>query len=260
MSHVHQRSKRLLHNLAPKAAMTWVEHLSELRIRLIYVSIAFAIAFILSFTLISKLYRYLVSPLTVNHLGLIVVGPGEIVTVFLSIAGGVAIGLSLPFALWQIWLFVAPGLTSNERSYTLRLIPFTAVMFVAGICFAWFLVFPTILHFLIQLTEQQGLNMLLRAGSYFSFLMSIVLPFGFVFELPVVIVFLTRIEAITPKTLRKTRRYAYLLIVIFGVLVSPPELISHLSVTVPMICLYELSILLSVIVRARNIRTKRAAS
>ena len=241
-------------NLASQLRLSWIEHLKELRQRLIYIVIAFFIVFLLCITLISKLYNYFVSPLLAEHLQLIVVGPGEIITVYLAISGATAIGLTFPFIMWQTWGFVSPGLTDKERVYTLRLIPFTLLMFVAGLCFAWFLVFPTILHFLIHFTEQQGLGIFLRAGTYFSFLTSIVLPFGFVFELPVVVVFLTRLGVVTPKFLRKSRRYAYLVIVIFGVLISPPELISHLSVTVPMICLYELSILLSVVALARRIK------
>ncbi len=258
MNHAHCGPKRQAQNFLSYARMTWIEHLEELRLRVIYVVIAFVIAFLFSFAFVYRLYHYFVAPLEAEHLRLIVVSPGEIVTVFLAISGFAAIGLSLPFAIWQLWLFVSPGLMTKERSYTLRLIPFVSVMFVAGLCFAWFLVFPTVLHFLIRLTEQQGLGMFLRAGAYFSFLTSIVLPFGFVFELPVMVVFLTRVGIITPQLLRKTRRYAYLVIVIFGVLISPPELISHLSVTLPMVLLYEISILLSTFVSLRNIRNQQA--
>jgi sec-independent protein translocase protein TatC len=240
--------------LASQLKSSWIEHLEELRKRILYVGIAFLVVFLACLTFITRLYHYFVSPLANLHLQLVVVSPGEIVTVYLAIAGVLAIGLALPFVMWETWKFVSPGLTKKERTYTLRLIPFTCLMFVAGLCFAWFLVFPTILHFLIRFTMQQGLGMFLRAGSYFSFLTSIVLPFGFVFELPVIVVFLTRIGVVTPKFLRKSRRFAYLIIVIFGVLISPPELISHLSVTVPMVCLYELSILLSVFALANRLK------
>lgn len=232
--------------------MTWIEHLEDLRRRIIYVLIVMVMALIASLVFVSKLYHYFVRPLTAMHLHLIVVSPGEIITVFLSIAGFTAIGLTIPFTLYQIWKFVSPGLTLTERRYTLRLLPITLVMFVAGVCFAWFLIFPHILRFLIGLTQSQGISMFLRAGSYFSFLTSICLPFGFIFELPVVVVFLTRIGVVTPRMLRRIRRFAYLIIVLIGVLISPPELISHLSVVLPMIALYEISILLSASVAKRR--------
>jgi sec-independent protein translocase protein TatC len=249
-----RRNSNQFWDLVSQLRMTWIEHLEELRKRIFYTGIVFIAVFLACLASISKLYHYFVSPLAAHHLQLIVVSPGEIVTVYLAISGVLAIGLASPFVMWQIWRFVSPGLTTKERTYTMRLIPFTCIMFVAGLCFAWFLVFPTILHFLIHFTQEQGLGMFLRAGSYFSFLTSIVLPFGFVFELPVVVVFLTRIGVVTPKFLRKSRRFAYLVIVVFGVLISPPEFISHLSVTVPMICLYELSIFLSVFALTKRIK------
>jgi len=240
-------------------SVSWIDHLADLRKRIIYVVIALVLVLIASLIFVSRLYHYFVTPLTRMHQHLIVVSPGEIITVFLSIAGVVSIGITLPFALYQLWKFVAPGLTQTERRYTVRLLPITFVMFIAGVCFAWFLIFPTILHFLVRLTSQQGLQMFLRADAYFSFLTSICLPFGFIFELPIVVAFLTRIGLLTPTKLRKVRRFAYLIIVVLGVLISPPELISHLSVTVPMMVLYELSILISAMVFKRRNRETPAA-
>lgn len=232
--------------------VTWIDHLADLRKRIIYVLAAFVLVLIASLIFVSRLYHYFVSPLSKLHQHLVVVSPGEIVTVFLSISGVVSIGITLPFALYQLWLFVAPGLTPTERNYTVRLLPVTFVMFIAGVCFAWFLVFPTILSFLVHLTSQQGLQIFLRADAYFSFVTSICLPFGFIFELPIVVAFLTRIGLLTPTKLRKVRRFAYLIIVVLGVLISPPELISHLSVTVPMMVLYEISIGISSMVKRRT--------
>lgn len=186
-----------------------------------------------------------------------VVSPGEVITVYLSVAGIVSAGLTLPFALHQVWRFVAPGLTPTERRYTLRLLPVTLLMFIAGICFAWFLLFPNILHFLLQIAAQ-NFTVMLRAGAYFSFVTAICLPFGFIFELPIAVVFLTRVGIVTPRLLRRVRRFAYLICVLLGVFISPPELVSHLSVVVPMIVLYEFSILLSVLVKRKQ-DSKRSA-
>jgi sec-independent protein translocase protein TatC len=105
-------------------------------------------------------------------------------------------------------------------------------------------VFPMVLRVLISIASRE-FTVMIRADAYFSFLTGICLPFGFVFELPIVVVFLTRIGVLTPMWLRKMRRWAYLAIVLVGVMISPPEMVSHLSVVVPMILLYEGSILLS---------------
>jgi sec-independent protein translocase protein TatC len=234
-----------------QSKMSVVNHLSDLRKRIIYVLLAFVVMLIAGLVFVTRLYGYLVSPLTQAGYQLMVISPGEVITVYLSIASIIAVGLTLPFALYQIWKFVAPGLTPIERRYTLRLLPIAFIMFVVGVCFAWFIIFPTILHFLLVIANQ-NFRVMYRAGAYFGFVINICLPFGFIFELPIVVTFLTRIGILTPRLLRKFRRFAYLLIVILGVLISPPELVSHLSVVLPMIALYELSILLSAIVKRRR--------
>jgi sec-independent protein translocase protein TatC len=243
-----------------KTHMGWIDHFEDLRKRIIYTLIFMVVALIASLVFVSHLYQFLLRPLDALHLKLVVVSPGEIVMVFLGIGLAVSIGVSLPFALYQAWKFVSPGLTETERRYTLRLLPIAFVMFLLGICFSWFLLFPNILRFLVELTEKQGATVFLRANSYFSFMTSICLPFGFVFELPIAVIFLTRIGIITPAFLRKIRKFAYLAIVILGVLISPPELVSHLSVVVPMMVLYEISILLSVFVIKRKVKVETTST
>lgn len=231
--------------------MTLVDHLSELRRRIIYILIVFVVFLFAGLALVSHIYQYLVSPLADAGYRLMVISPGEVITVYFSIAGIVALGLSLPFMLFQLWLFVRPGLSVVERQYTLRLLPVTLLLFIVGVCFAWFIVFPTVLHFLLRISAAQ-FTVNIRADAYFSFLSTICVPFGFIFELPVVVVFLTRIGIVTPPFLSRIRRYAYFVIVIIGVLISPPELVSHLSVTIPMMLLYEISIMLSRVVYRRK--------
>lgn len=237
---------------------SWIEHLSALRRRLIYILVTFIVLFAASLIFVNRIYNYLVRPVNQAHLHLVVTSPGEVITIYMMVGGFVAIGLTLPFALYHIWRFVSPGLTARERRYTLRLLPLTLIMFVVGVAFAWFIIFPHIFHFLMVLSEQHFTPMI-RANSYFSFMTNICLPFGFIFELPIVVVFLTRIGVIGPRFLRKVRRYAYLVIIILGVLISPPELVSHLSVVVPMMLLYEISIGLSVVAVRRREKARAAA-
>jgi len=228
-----------------------VDHLTDLRKRIIYTLLAFMVFFAAGLAFVSRLYGFFVSPLTRQGYQLVVISPGEVIMVYFSMAGIVGIGLCLPFALYQVWKFVAPGLTPTERRYTVRLLPVAFVMFIIGVCFSWLFIFPTVLDFLLKISSQH-FQVMLRADAYFSFMTSICLPFGFIFELPIVVVFLTRIGIVTPRLLRKLRRYAYLVSVILGVLISPPELVSHLSVVLPMIALYEISIGLSAIVKRRR--------
>jgi len=228
-------------------------NLSELRKRLIYILIVFLLVLAVSMVYISKIYDYAVHPVTAMGYRLVVMSPGEAVWVYLSMGGVVALCCSMPVAVFQIWRFVAPGLLPGERRLALRLLPPVSVMFSGGVGFAWFIVLPNILRFLLNLSSAH-FTVLLRASSYFSFVTTICLALGSAFELPVAVVFLTQIGVVTPKLLNSKRRYAYLAIVAMGVLISPPELISHLSVVLPMMALYELAIFLSVITvrRQRN--------
>lgn len=227
----------------------FVGHIEELRKRVIRVLVVFFIALVASIAFVQPIYRFLIKPVNGR---LTVLGPGDVVQIYLMIAGVAALAVTTPFLLWQLWKFVEPGLLPKERRYALRLIGPVAVMFVAGICFSYFLIFPQIFHFLRTLA-QPNFHFMITATEYFSFLFDIVLPFGFLFELPVVVLFLTHIGLISPALLRKNRRYAYFVCVLIGVFISPPELVSHLSVVVPMVLVYEISIGISALAYRRKL-------
>jgi sec-independent protein translocase protein TatC len=232
--------------------MWWMSHLTALRVRLVRTLVVFGILLIASLVFVSKIFHYLTSPLKSMHVHLIATSPGEIVLVYMTLGAAVAIGLTIPYAMYEVWAFVSPGLTSFERRLAMSMLPGIVLTFIAGVVFAWFVTFPLVVHFLIRLTESQGLLVLLQANSYFSFLALICLPFGLACELPVVVFALARIGLVTAKAMRRVRKYAYLIIVIIGVLISPPELISHLSVTVPMMLIYEGSIGLAWVAEKRR--------
>lgn len=234
--------------------MSWSEHILALRGRIVRILIIFVLVLIVAFIFVSKIYHYFTLPLTNLHLHLVVTSPGEIVIVYMTIAMIAAVALTLPYALYEVWSFVSPGLSVRERRFVLRLLPFIAAMFIAGICFAWFVTFPILFSFLIHMTQNQGVGVYLKADSYFSFLTMICIPFGLAFELPIAILVLSWLGIVTPRFLRKIRKYAYFVIVIIGVLISPPELVSHLSVTIPMALLYELGIFVSYLTIRRQRR------
>lgn len=227
---------------------SFIPHLEELRRRIIYSLVFFVAALIGCLALVGRLYRLLVLP----GVRLTILGPGDVVQIYLMLGGVAALIVTTPFLLWQLWSFAAPGLLPRERRYARRLTLPVALMFAAGVCFSYFLVFPHIYRFLIELARMNQINAMVTAKEYFSFLINITLPFGVIFELPVVVIFLTRIGVITPRLLRKVRRFAYLICVVIGTLISPPELISHLSVTLPMILMYEISVTLSAVTYRRK--------
>jgi sec-independent protein translocase protein TatC len=223
--------------------MSLVEHLADLRKRLIATMVVFVLFLILSFVFVDRIFSFLRSAAGPG-VALTVLGPGDVLRIYFMIAGLTAIALTVPFALYQIWAFVSPALTKQEKNITLRYIPSVLFMFLLGVLFAWYIVFPMLFSFLIKLGSKD-FNMMITAANYFGFMTNIIVPFGFIFEMPVVVLFLTRIGLITPDRLSKVRKYAYLVLVIIGSMISPPEFVSHISVSIPMILLYEASILIA---------------
>lgn len=224
----------------------WQDHLGELRKRLILSLVALFGAFALSLTFVTRLYHILTLP--IGGIRLAILGPGDVIHIYFMIAGFSALAITLPFLLFQLWLFLRPALEPHERKMALPLIPLIFIMFVVGVAFSYRIVFPLLLHFLMTLAGKNFVVMI-TAQNYFSFMVNILLPFGIIFEMPVIVMFLTQLGILTPARLKSLRKYAYMAIIIIASIISPPEIVSHLSVAVPMIILYELSIAVSRLTR-----------
>ena len=236
--------------------LNMVDHLDEMRKRMIVSAIAFILFFIVAFLFVEEIYHWLVRDLEVK---LIVLGPTDIVWVYFMIAGVLAIAASIPVLALQVWLFVKPALMPHERKATLQYIPALFLLFIIGICFGYFIVFPTVLSFLIGLGGEMFVTNF-TAEKYFRFLMNMTLPFAFLFELPAVSMFLTSIGIINPYVLGKMRKYAYFVLVVIAVFLSPPDFISDILVAVPLLLLYEISITLSKFVYKRRLKRIKASA
>lgn len=218
-----------------------VEHLTEFRKRLIYILVAFLVLLILSLVYIDRTFAFLRSASGLQ-MKLTVLGPSDVMHVYFMTAGVVALIATVPFAVWQIWLFIAPSLSRELRKATLRYLPGVFAMFALGIAFGWYVVFPMIFSFLTKLGSQQ-FTLLYTASGYFGLMASTILPLGLFFEMPIVVMFLARLGFVSPRRLARIRKYAYFCLVVVATMISPPEFVSHLSVAVPLILLYEVSIL-----------------
>ncbi|MOA01522.1 Sec-independent protein translocase protein TatCd [compost metagenome] len=163
----------------------------------------------------------------------------------MKIAMLVAFGITLPFTLFQIWAFVSPGLKPKERKATLKYIPFAFIFFLLGVAFGYFVVFPLAMSFTGSLNKQLGLIETYGMADYFKFLTNIVMPISLLFELPIVILFLTQLRILNPKLLKKMRRAAYFALVVVSVMITPADFFSAFLVLIPLILLYELSLILS---------------
>lgn len=160
---------------------------------------------------------------------------------FFSIATVFAIVCTIPFAAIQIWLFVKPGLHPNEQKMTVMYIPVLSILFIAGLSFGYFIVMPFLFHFLTTIGNEM-FNTMFTTEKYFHFVLNLTVPFAVIFELPVVVMFLTSIGILTAEFLIKIRRYAYVALIIIASCISPPDFLSHSLVAVPLICIYEISI------------------
>jgi sec-independent protein translocase protein TatC len=227
-----------------------VDHLDELRKRIIISAVAFVIFFIVGFIYVTDIYDWIVRDLDVK---LIVLGPSDIIWVYFMIATVIAIAGTIPVLASQLWMFVKPALKPIEKRITLSYIPALFILFIVGLAFGYFVIFPMVLEFLVKM----GADMFVTnftAEKYFRFLMNMTLPFGVLFELPAVVMFLTALGIINPFVLSKIRKYAYFVLILIAIVITPPDFMSDFVVTLPLLLLYEISINLSKVVYKKRMK------
>ena len=225
-----------------------IDHLDELRTRLIITLAAFIIFFIVGFMFVEEIYNWLVRDLEVK---LIVLGPSDILWVYFMLAAVIAFAGTIPVLATQVWLFIKPALKPIERKISLSYIPALFILFIVGLSFGYFVIFPTVMSFLIELGGEMMVTNF-TAEKYFRFIFNTTIPFGVLFELPVVMMFLTSLGIINPYVLSKIRKYAYFVLIVIAILISPPDIMSDFLVAVPLIFLYEISVSFSKIVYKRK--------
>lgn len=230
-----------------------IEHMDELRKRLIITAVAFIVFLAVGLIYVKDIYNYFMGGLGYK---LMVLGPSDIIWIYFHIATIFAAAVTIPVAAWQLWLFVKPALKPIEQKVTLAYIPALFFLFIGGLAFGYFFIFPNIMRFLVNLGKDL-MTTSFTADKYFIFLINMTLPFGFAFELPLVMMFLTTLGIVNPFKIVKLRKYAYLLLVIIASMISPPELMSHISVAIPLILIFEISVLLSKIVYKKKQRNEQ---
>jgi len=209
---------------------------------------------IAGFYLAGPLIEYLKQEPIAEGVPIISLHPSDALRVYVQAAVLIGIAVTLPVALYHLWRFVAPGLRDYERRGTLYFIPAASLLFILGILFGYYIVFPMIMLFMTNLTNSIGADPNYGIGEYFGFLFNTVIPFGVLFQLPIVVMFLTRLRILNPMRLAKMRRYAYFVLAVIAVTLTPPEIISDILVTIPLLVLYELSVWLSRIVYRKQLK------
>jgi sec-independent protein translocase protein TatC len=224
--------------------LTLVEHLDELRNRLIVCLVVFGVALALCFWQNHLLLEIAQGPLPDDRDQLITFGVTEPFTTTLTVSAYGAIALSLPIVLWQLYAYVLPAFSDAERRVVLPILLLFPLLFLAGIAFAYFVVMPAALRFLLDFNDGQ-FNIQLRARDYYSFFSMTEIACGLIFQLPLAIIAVTRLGIVRVEQLSENRRYAYLAIAILAAALPGVDPITMLIEMVPLLVLYELSILLA---------------
>lgn len=234
-----------LKDLSPEDKQTIIEHLEELRKSLIISVIAIVVAAVLSFSFNEEILAIITSPLTNLNENLVVTGVTEAFFVKLKLAFLSGFILASPVVLWSLWNFFKPALYPSERKYIYVLLPISLMLFAAGVLFAYFGILSLVLKFFIYIAGD-SLETMFKVDQYVAFVIAFTIPFGLVFELPVVVYFLTIIGVLRYELLASHRKYALLIIVVLAAALTPgPDPVSQMMMAIPVYLLFEISIWIS---------------
>ena len=249
---------------AEHGKMTFLDHLEELRSRIIHSIIAVVVGFFASWTYADEIYAALAWPITsvMRELNipdqLVYTNPTAVFSLYVQLAFVAGLFLVSPYLLWQVWGFIAPGLYPRERHYAIPFIFLCTGLFLSGAAFAYRIAFPATLRFLLNFSKQ--FQAMITVNEYFSLAIMIILGLAIVFELPVLILFLTMLRVVTPGFLLRNFRYALLLIFFVAALITPtPDVPTMMLFAAPLTGLYFLGVGMSyVVIRLRRKREEES--
>jgi sec-independent protein translocase protein TatC len=224
--------------------LSLVEHLDELRHRLVVCLVIFAVALALCFWQNHLLLEIASHPLPSGHKKLTTFGVTEPFTTTLTVSAYGAAILSAPFILWQLYAYILPAFSPGEKRVVLPILLLFPFLFLAGVGFAYLAVMPAAVHFLLNFNDDQ-FNIQVRASDYYGFFSMTMLAGGLIFQLPMAILAVTRLGIVSVDQITRNRRYAYLVIAIVAAALPGVDPISMLIEMVPLLVLFELSILLA---------------
>lgn len=234
----------------PEKRMPFLDHLEELRWRLIWSILAVIAAAVGCYIFIDEIVVLLVHPAPAD-IKLIFLSPTEAFMTYIKVAAYAGLVVALPFVALQFWRFVMPGLYEKERRAVGPIVIFTVLCFLVGALFAYFLIIPFGLKFLLSY-QTDFLVANITIGKYLGFVVTLLLVFGLVFELPVLAYFLSLIGVLTPDFLRKKRRYGILILFVIAAILTPPDAFSQMMLAIPLLILYEISIWVSAAVHRKR--------
>jgi sec-independent protein translocase protein TatC len=226
---------------------TFISHLVELRDRILRALIAFGIVFLCLFPFAQDLYTIVAGPMLAalpKGKEMLATGVASPFFIPVKVTMMCALVVALPYILYQVWAFVAPGLYAHEKRLVAPLVVSSTALFLCGMAFAYFLVLPTVFRFLASFTPE-GVSFAPDISQYLDFVLTLLVAFGLAFEVPVFVVVLVRAGIVSVEKLKEIRPYVIVGAFVVGAIFTPPDVISQLMLAIPMWLLYELGIIVA---------------
>lgn len=239
--------------------MPLLDHLIELRKRLIYAIAAFMLVFVACFYFAKPIFTFLIQPLKDQGHEVVVLDIFEFFFVTVKMSAFLSLIVGFPLIATQLWAFVAPGLYRHEKSAFRPFLIATPFMFYAGCAVMYYLVMPYVINFMLAMYMPAEIKATPRASDYLERVLQLVFAFGFAFEVPVLLTLLVRVGIVSTAALKAKRRYAIVIAFIVAAVLTPPDVVSQIALAVPLIIFYEVAILIGMAIEKKR-ATKDAAA
>ena len=227
--------------------MTLMQHFTELRRRILWCALIFVCAFCFGWIVSPYVELFLTQPLLSvwDDAALLYMGISDGLMIQFSLATLIALIITVPFLLWHIWAYVAPGLHKNEKQFLIPIFLLSPILFVCGAAFAFYILFPTVFKFFSELNESAYVPtvFLPAVTGYLAFSVGMLKVFGIAFQLPLILVGLNRVGVLSKDSVIKSRRYVIIGVFVLAAMLTPPDIVSQVLLAIPMLLLFEVSIL-----------------